>query len=317
MQTQALQILAIHPQAARLCAALEPQFPDIAFVAAPSANALPAQSDQADGLIALPRDANALRLAKFHRLRWIQALTSGVDGFLSLPHLPAHVAITSMRGIHGPQVSEYVILHMMLLARHYSAIQAQQAQQKWHRPSQALLQNKTVVIVGIGNIACTLALRCRALGMRTVGVSTQARAITEFDAVLPRTQIKDAVAQGDFVVALTPLDHSTRNLINSEVLSAFPPHAYFINVSRGGVCDEDALLSALHGGAIAGAALDVFATEPLPPGHPLWTAPRTIITPHIAGESETYIEQALPILCENLGHFACGEVAKMRNLVRS
>ena len=316
MPPDALKILAIHPQAPQFCATLHAKFPRIEFIAAQDAATLPAHAQQAHGVIAMAREAADAKVGTFTQLRWIQALSSGVDGILAMRDLPSQVAISSMRGIHGPQVSEYVILHMLLLSRQYSAFQAQHALQQWHRATQALLHRKTVVIVGTGLIACTLALRCRALGMRTIGVSTQVRTIAEFDQVMPRGQISQAVAQGDFVVALVPLDDSTRSLISADVLRAFQPSAYFINVARGGVCDEDALLAALHSGALAGAALDVFATEPLPSGHPLWTAPRTMITPHIAGESDQYINQALPIMEENIAHFERGDIAKMRNLVR-
>ena len=309
-----LHLLVIHPMAQRIRDALLAVYPQLRIAARLPGEALDDEAWRAQVLVGLARDLPNGRMQNFTQLRWIQALTSGVDGYLALKGLSPTVLITSVRGIHGPAVSEHVLLHMLMLSRDYPQLQAQHAQQRWNRVRQPLLNGKTVVIVGTGVIACALAQRCRAMGMHCVGVSTQAREIAEFDQVFSRMQMKQALALGDFVVLLVPLDDSTRGLIGAAELQAMKGSAYLVNVSRGGVCDEPALLAALQGHRLAGAAIDVFAVEPLPKDDPLWTAPRTLITPHIAGESDDYLQQVLPILQENLGLFLQGRAMDMRNL---
>ena len=151
--------------------------------------------------------------------------------------------------------------------------------------------------------------------MHTIGVSNTPRAIKGFDEVVARSELAKAAGQADYLIALMQLDASTRNLINAEVIQAMRASAYFINISRGGVCDEETLLKALTLGTVAGAALDLFSVEPLPKDHPLWDAPNVIITPHLGGESDDFMAQVSTIIEHNLRCMAEGRMKDMLNLV--
>jgi D-2-hydroxyacid dehydrogenase (NADP+) len=254
-------------------------------------------------------------LQRASRLRWIQSTTAGTDGILKLAALRAEVTVTSTRGMHGPQVSELVFLQMLSLLRDFPRILRNQATQQWERWPQALLWGKTIVIVGVGAIAEALALRCKAFGMTVYGISSSPRRPEGFDAVFARNEIQRGAALADFLVLIVPHTPQTENLIDASVIGAMKPNAYLINVARGGVLDEAALLTALHERRLAGAALDVFREGSLPAHHPLWREKKVIITPHIGGMSDIYLDQAYPIVRDNLRNFLAGEFAAMINVV--
>jgi D-2-hydroxyacid dehydrogenase (NADP+) len=254
-------------------------------------------------------------LAAAPQLRWIQSLTTGTDAILKLRTLRPQITVTSTRGMHGPQMSELVFLQMLALCRNFPQIQRNQASHLWQRWPQPLLWGKTVVIVGVGAIAEALAPRCKAFGMTVYGVSGTPRVIAGFDQVVARTQLRQSAALADFLVLIVPLSPQTENLIDASVLEAMKPTAFLINVARGGVLDEDALVHALHGERLAGAALDVFRQQPLPPDHPLWGQERIIITPLVGGMSDIYLDQAYPIVRLNLDSFLAGQIDRMLNIV--
>jgi D-2-hydroxyacid dehydrogenase (NADP+) len=250
-----------------------------------------------------------------HKLRWIQSLTTGTDAILNLKSLRPEVIVTSTRGMHGPQMSELVFLQMLALLRDFPRMQRNQAAHVWERRPQPLLSGKTIVIVGVGAISEALAPRCKAFGMRVYGVSESPRQPAGFDRVFIRAEILQAAAAADFLVLIVPYSPKTEKLVDARVLAAMKSGAYLINVARGGVLDEEALLAALRGQRIAGAALDVFRQSPLPPDHPLWDEPRLIVTPHIGGMSDIYLEQAYPVVRENMRAFLSGAIAAMTNVV--
>jgi D-2-hydroxyacid dehydrogenase (NADP+) len=136
-----------------------------------------------------------------------------------------------------------------------------------------------------------------------------------FDRIFARTELRQSAALADFLVLIVPHSAATENLIDASVLEAMRPTAFLINVARGGVLDEEALLRALHGKRLAGAALDVFREQPLPPDHPLWREERIIITPLVGGMSDIYLDQAYPIVRLNLERFLAGETDRMLNIV--
>ncbi|MGO9934472.1 MAG: D-2-hydroxyacid dehydrogenase [Steroidobacteraceae bacterium] len=254
-------------------------------------------------------------LLRAQRLRWIQSLSTGTDAILRLASLRAEVTVTSTRGMHGPQMSELVFLQMLALLRDFPRMQRNQAAHAWQRWPQPLLWGTTAVIVGVGAIAEVLAPRCKAFGMTVYGVSGAARKPDGFDEVFGRDQLQHAAALADFLVLIVPYTPQTEKLIDAGVIAAMKPSAYLINVARGGVLDEHALLAALREKRLAGAALDVFRETPLPPDHPLWQEDRIIITPHIGGMSTIYLDQAYPIVRENLRKFLAGEMRAMTNIV--
>jgi phosphoglycerate dehydrogenase-like enzyme len=258
-------------------------------------------------------DEDLLRRAK--ALRWIQSLTTGTDAILRLAALRAEVTVTSTRGMHGPQMSELVFLQMLALLRNFPRMQRNQSAHHWDRWPQPLLEGKTVVIVGVGAIAEVLAPRCKAFGMKVFGISNSSRRPAGFDEILPRADLQRGAAAADFLVLIVPHSVQTENLIDATVLSCMKPSAYLINVARGGVLDENALLAALREQRLAGAALDVFRERPLPADHPLWSEEKIIITPHIGGMSDVYLEQAYPIVRDNMKTFLTGNLTGMKNIV--
>jgi len=254
-------------------------------------------------------------LARAGQLQWIQSLTTGTDAILKLQALRPEVRVTSTRGMHGPQMSELVFMHMLALTRNLPRMLANQAQGQWERWPQPLLWGKTAVIVGVGAIAEDMAPRMKAFGMTVVGVSNSPRVPAGFDGIYSRADLPKAAALADYLVLVVPHSPQTENLINAEVIAALRPQAYLINVACGGVLDEDALLQALRSDRLAGAALDVFRQQPLPSDHPLWREPRVLISPLIGGMSNVYLEQAYPIVRDNLRRFLAGRADEMLNLV--
>ena len=248
-------------------------------------------------------------------LRMIQALTTGTDHLDTL-RLPPDVTIASARGIHGPQMAELAFLFMLALARRFPDMLRNQADATWERWPQPVLRGCTVVVFGVGTIAEDLALRCQAFGVRTVGVSGARSSAPHFDAVHPRSDLAAVAAQADFLIVLAPYTEQNHHAIDAQVLAACKPGAFVINIARGGVVDEAALIDALEGGRIAGAALDVFGTEPLPADSRLWRQKRVIVTPHIGGASSSYAEDLVDLVTHNLRSFASGDYATIRNLVR-
>lgn len=311
----ATEVLILDKDAGVYAAALAPRFPDAVFhVAQDSAAALACGRD-AQALVALAHEIPAELLAAMPRLRWVQALTTGVDHLMGLPTLRPKILVTNGRGIHGPQMSEMAFLHMMALWRDVPAMMTNQRAHRWERWPQKLLLGKTVVLLGIGAISEELARRCQAFGMRVVGVSDARADAPGFDAVLPRARLHEAAAMADSLVVLVPLTPATRRMVDAGVLAAMKPDAILVNLARGPVVDEAALIEALRAGRIAGAGLDVFEVEPLPADSPLWDMPNVVVTPRVGGMSDTYALQALPLVEENLRAFLAGDLDRLRNRV--
>ena len=254
-------------------------------------------------------------LAAAPKLRWIQSLTSGTDAILKLQSLRPEVAVTSTRGMHGPQMSELVFLAMLALTRDYPRMLRNQQAGRWERWPQPLLAGKTAVFVGVGAIAECLAPRCRAFGMQVVGVSSSPRSAAGFDRMFPRSELREAAALADYLILVVPHSAETEKLVDAGVIDALPSRAFLINVARGGVLDEQALLAALRARRIAGAMLDVFRQTPLPPDSPLWRQDGLLITPHIGGMSDVYLDQCYPIVRDNLGHFLADHAERLVNRV--
>lgn len=255
-------------------------------------------------------------VSKAANLRWIQSLTTGTDAIVKLNGLKPDVQVTSTRGMHGPQMSELVFMHMLNLTRDMPRMLRNQSNATWERWPQPLLWGKTIVIVGVGAISEALALRCKTFGMKVVGVSSTSRLPEGFDAMYSRSEIVQAASQADYLVLVVPYSADTDNLIDATVLAALPSHAYVINVARGGVLDESALIAALRSKKIAGAALDVFRQQPLPSDHLLWSEPGILISPLLGGMSNVYLEQAWPIVRKNLSNFLSNDLSAMQNIVQ-
>jgi phosphoglycerate dehydrogenase-like enzyme len=247
------------------------------------------------------------------RLKWVHALGTGVDGITDSPYLSRSVVVTSTRGIHGEPMSEAAIMYMLLMARDFRRVDKQQQDRVWQRYFPKLLYGKTLGILGVGLIAESLAPRCKGLGMSVVGISRSNRKPPGFDRIVPRDDLPRAVADLDFLVVLIPYEKETRHIVNVSVFEAMKKSAYLVNIARGGVIDEEALIQALDSERIAGAALDAFETEPLPKGHPLWTTKNVIITPHMTGTWDGYAVACFKQISHNYDCFVAGQPEKMIN----
>jgi len=249
------------------------------------------------------------------RLRWVQALGTGVDNLTDQAVLRKDVVVTNIRGIHGPPVSEAAIATMLALARDLPRAVRAQDERQWRRFPAQLLHNKTVGIFGIGVIAEALAPKCKAFGMHVIGVSSAPRTVAGFDRMHGRDELLRVAGEFDFFVLLTPLTEKTRNSIDAKVFAAMKPTSFLINLARGGVVDETALVEALKSGRIGGAALDVFNQEPLPADHPFWSMQNVIMTTHQGGFCDVYIDYALPTVETNMRCFLAGDIGGMINVV--
>jgi D-2-hydroxyacid dehydrogenase (NADP+) len=250
------------------------------------------------------------------KLKWIQALGTGVDNIVDLPSLGKEVVVTNVRGIHGPPVSEATIAYMLSLARDMPRSVHAQDRSQWERWPSALLSGKTVGIFGVGLIAEYLAPICKQFGMSVIGISGTPRETKGFDRMAARKDLVKVAGDLDYLVALAPLSPETRNIIGEKVFAAMKPTAYLINVARGGVVDEPALMAALESGQIAGAALDVFSQEPLPSDSPLWKTKNLTIFSHLGGYSQGYEDRAMPTIAGNMSKFLSGDLKSMINIVR-
>jgi D-2-hydroxyacid dehydrogenase (NADP+) len=297
--------------AQRACA----DFPSISLLATNERALALQHADRVEVIIGHHFQFDELLLERAVRLRWIQSLTTGTDAILKLSALRPNTLLTSTRGMHGPQMSELVFLHMLALGRNFRRMLHNQRAAHWERWPQPLLWGKSIVIIGVGAIAESLAPRCKAFGMNVYGVSGTPRDADGFDRVYARADMLQAVPQADYLVLLVPYSSATDTLIDARVIAAMKPSAYLINVARGGVLDERALLEALDTGRIAGAGLDVFRQQPLPADSALWNHPRVLITPQVGGMSNIYLNQAYPIVRTNLQNFLAGRLEAMLNIV--
>jgi D-2-hydroxyacid dehydrogenase (NADP+) len=239
-----------------------------------------------------PRDA----WSRAKRLRLIHGLGAGVDDLLPAEGLAENVQICGVRGVFAAETSEHAIAMMLALERALPTVFERQRNKSWQMFPVGKVEGRTVGIVGLGEVGRRIARIASAIGMRVLGTSRSLRAIPDIDVRPLEMLLPDA----EHLVICTPRTPATRGLISAAALARLPDRAYVINVGRGGVVDEDALLTALTEGRVGGAAMDVFEDEPLTRDGPWWTAPNTIVTPHIAGLGRNYLARAAEVVVENL-----------------
>lgn len=303
-----------HPSDTQIYAArIAREFPALKIIAAGNSAAAIAGARDASILVAKAQDITAPLIAAMPQLRWIQALTTGVDPLQALTLAPV-VTITSARGIHGPQMAELTLLYMLSLYRNLPRMALNQRHAIWERWGQKLLIGKTVAIVGVGSISEAIAIRCKAFGLRVIGVTHRLK-VDGFDELHTREHLHAVAGRADFLVLVAPYTPDTHHMIDASVLASMPTSGYLINIARGKVVDEIALIEALRAQRLAGAALDVFDTEPLPATSPLWSMENVIVTPHIGGMSDIYIDQVMPLLLHNLRAYLTNDHAALRNPV--
>jgi len=281
-----------------------------------------AMLDRAEVLLGIPGDsADALAelLAGAHpALRWVHATSAGAGELVRRAGLDRdaldRVVITTSSGVHAVPLAEFAVLGLLAVAKDLPGLVAAQRARSWPTVRQPLreLRGQTLVLVGLGEIGREVARLGKALGMRTVGVRRGARPTGAppppfTDEVHRADRLPELAGRADALVVSLPLTGETAGLLDRATIERLPPSCIFVNVGRGGVVDEAALVDALRERRIAGAVLDVFATEPLPPGSPLWTLPNALVSPHAAALSEHENERIVEQFVANLRRFLDGE----------
>lgn len=249
------------------------------------------------------------------RLTWIQSLATGVDHFLRCPSLRPDVLITSGRGIHGVPMREHV-LYLMLAISHDAKRQVEDQQRHvWQRRLWTTLYGKTAVIAGTGVVGAAIGEMLQALGMHVIGISRTPRLAHGFDEIVPGNQLRQTVSKADYLINVLPAAPENSALFDDTVFEAMKPTAYYISAGRGQTVDEAALIGALRQRRIAGAALEVFQTEPLPSDSPFWELPNVFITPHVGGYIVEYEDFIMPLVIDNMRLFLAGRQNEMTNIV--
>jgi phosphoglycerate dehydrogenase-like enzyme len=249
------------------------------------------------------------------RLKWIQSLATGVDHFLHCPSLRREVLITSGRGIHGVPMREHV-LYLMMAMSHNTMQQMQDYQQhRWQRRLWTTLYGKTAVIAGTGIVGAAIGELLQGLGMHVIGVSRSPRKAAGFDEIAPVERLRDAAAKADYLINVLPAVPENAKLFDAALFAAMKSSAFYISAGRGQTVDEAALIAALHERRIAGAGLDVFQIEPLPPDSPFWNLPNVFMTPHVGGYIAEYEEFVMPLIIDNMRQFLAGRMSDMINIV--
>jgi phosphoglycerate dehydrogenase-like enzyme len=253
--------------------------------------------DDADALVWLNGDSNSFDIELPERVRWVQLPAAGVENWLD--RAADGRQWTSAAGAYGLPVAEHALALLLAGARRLADCARAQT---WIDPRAMPLDGSTVAIVGAGGIGRVLIKLLEPLDVEVLAVTRRGR-----DGTLPADRLGEILPAAHHVVIAAPATPDTRHIIGAAELDAMRDDAWLVNVARGSLVDTDALVAALAAGSIAGAALDVTDPEPLPDGHPLWSEPRALITPHIANPAATLRRYLARHVGENVGRFARGE----------
>jgi len=258
-------------------------------------------------------------LAASRSIQWVQTMMAGVEQCVAIPAIrERNILLTNMQRVAGPVIAEHTIAMVLAFSRGLDLLIPAQAKGQWLKGEvprrMSVIDGKTLLVVGLGGIGGEIAKRAHALGMKVIATRASGRTGPDYVSYvgLPDEMPKLA-ADADFIVNATPLTPETRGIFNAALFGKMKPTAYFINVARGGSVVTDDLVAALRSGKIAGAGLDVTDPEPLPPQHPLWTAPNVIITPHVSSDSELGDDGEVAVIKENVRRYVAGE--KMLSVV--
>jgi phosphoglycerate dehydrogenase-like enzyme len=270
----------------------------------------PTQAQRADTEVMLAWGAPRGLLPAMPKLRWAQALTAGVEGWLALADLPARLTLTCARGTHRDSMPENILGALFHLTKPYAAVVQDQKEHKWTRRMAQPLNGKTLGILGLGAVGQEVARLASALRMRVIGTKRRPETIAGVEQVFPPERTSDVLAQSDFVLLLLPATPDTENFINTKTLSQMKPSAYLLNFGRGHLIADADLVAAVNEKRIAGAVLDVFRQEPLPPEHPFWRTENILVLPHIGGGHPARDAIVAQLFSENLGRFLDGKPLK-------
>jgi phosphoglycerate dehydrogenase-like enzyme len=291
---------------AALVRALEPRFPTVRFTTPATreeALALLPEAEVTIGWLVRP-DC----FASARRLEWVHLTAAGVGPILFPELVESPVVVTNSRGLHAASMAEHALGVLLAFARKLHLARDEQHRRRWAQdglwtepPAFAELRGSTLGLVGLGAVGSAIAERARAFGMRVVAVRRRPAAEpAPAHEQWGRDRLDDLLAAADWVVLAAPRTEETRGLIGARELARMKPAAVLVNLGRGDLVDEPALVEALRSGRIAGAGLDVFSDEPLPVESPLWAMPQVLVTPHVSGLGPRYWERALEIFAANL-----------------
>jgi phosphoglycerate dehydrogenase-like enzyme len=279
-----------------------------------------ARAGEADVIVTSGFWSNAI-LERAPRLRLVQSISAGVDQYDQAAFRRAGVRLASAQGVNANAVSDHAMALILSLTRLLPQARDNQVKRHWRgmigniSDREDELPGKTLLVVGLGRIGGRLARLGKAFGMRVIGLRRDAAAGGDAHLVLPIAELRAVLPEADFLALTCPLTPETTGLIDAEALSLMKPTARLINIARGRVVDEAALVEAMRRGVIAGAALDTVLEEPLPAASPLWDLPGVFITPHTAGETQAYEDNVIDILLENLDRLHRGETDLQNDIV--
>jgi phosphoglycerate dehydrogenase-like enzyme len=270
----------------------------------------------------LNADAFDRILARAPRLSWVHSATSGVERAITPAAMERGLVVTNARGVFSRPIAEYVLMMILAVSRRLPQLMELQRERTWQPLEGAELRDVTVGVVGLGSIGRAVASLATAFGCRVVAVRRRGEAGSTAsgpdedgkplgDLVLDRVggpeTLPDLLGESDFIVLAAPLTPETEEMINAETLAMVKPGAWLINVARGRLVDEAALVRSLRDGALGGAILDTFRDEPLAPTSVFYDLPNVIVTPHTAWSSGRVLDRSVDLFCENLRRFAAGE----------
>lgn len=242
------------------------------------------------------------------RLRWQQSPSAGVNHILTPNFLQKDIILTNGAGVHAIPISEFVLAFMLHHAKNLRKLQTLQDEHTWVRGiSLEELADANLLILGTGNIGKAIASRAKAFGVTVWGSRRHPEPLPNFDKIVGVEEWRSLLPAADYVVIATPLTPETKDLIDEAALRSMRQSAYLINIARGAIVDEAALITALREGWIAGAGLDTVATEPLPPESPLWSLPNAFITPHCSALSPRLRERITQLFIDNLKRYQTGQ----------
>lgn len=260
-------------------------FPDLRFVDARDGAVRDEHLPDATIMLGMPPID---RLGDAENLKWIQLLTAGVPRKLREPARKLGLTVTNLAGLFGPSIAEHVLCLMMTLSRHVHTAIRNQLDERWEKELAKVVRDirgRTVGIIGLGDIGQCVGRLTQTHGMRVVGTRRRPQPTPFVDQVYPTQSLDKMLAEIDFLVVAAPLTPETEALIGAEEFARMKPGVFVVNVGRGPILQEAALIDALRSGQVAGAALDVFEKEPLPPGHPFWSMSQVIVSPHYSGDN--------------------------------
>lgn len=249
-------------------------------------------------------------LAQMPRLKWVQSMSVGVDGWLARKDLKASHILTAARGTHRVQMPENILGAIFHVAKKYHQIALAQQAGKWVRSMSTPLAGQTLGILGLGAVGQELARKAAALELSVIGTKRTGEAVPHVERVYAPDQVDEVLGQSDYVVLLLPVTPRTENMINRERLASMKKSAWLMNFARGALIVDADLIAAVTEKRIAGAILDVFRTEPLPAEHAFWRTPGILVLPHIGGGHPTRDHVVAELFAENARRYLAGEPMK-------